>query len=363
MGDTKNKEKETIANVEYEVHTYPSKKLYFDGDRLSFWQQTEYAIDNMLELSKQAYEKAIELDENGKLTKKIKEGLTVLAQRFRTEGINALTAQKHKEAQKDFMGAVDCGMNPIVGTLDSIIAYYAGIMSINEEVKDYDNAIKYFKLCMDNQFYDNGNVFTNLALAYAGKGDAKMQEEVLREGFTKVPSSQSILIELINLYLGKGEDPTAVIPYLEKAQENEPTNATLFFAEATLYEKLQRFDDAERMYVKTIEVDPTFYNAYYNLGALYYNKGVEYIKEADGIKNWKDPKIKELEEAANVQFKKSIEPFLKAHELQPDDKYALENVKNLYFRFRNESKEMMDKYNEYNEKLKELSEKLDQQAQ
>ncbi|MDR1226922.1 MAG: tetratricopeptide repeat protein [Prevotellaceae bacterium] len=108
------------------------------------------------------------------------------------------------------------------------------------------------------------------------------------------------------------------------------------------------------MYKHTIEIDPKFYNAYYNLGALYYNKGVECIKEADAIKDWKDPKIKELEQQAEVEFKKALEPFLKAHELEPNDKYALETVKNLYFRFRNENDDMMNLYKQYKDKFDAL---------
>jgi hypothetical protein len=81
---------------------------------------------------------------------------------------------------------------------------------------------------------------------------------------------------------------------------------------------------------------------------------VEYIKEAGEIKDWRSPKIKELEALANEEFRRSLLPFTKAHELQPNDKYALENVKNIYFRFRDESKEMMDKYNEYNDKYNKL---------
>jgi TPR repeat protein len=354
---TKDKATEKIGDTEYEVLVLPTINLYFDQrDQLALWKEKETATDRPLSQAYQAYLKAAELDVKNAQVKKIKEGLTTLAAKLRTEGVNVYSANDYKSAQQYFIESVEASRHPLVGRIDTIIAYYAGVVSLNESVLDYDNAIRYLKLCIDNEYYDDGNVYPNLAKAYDSKGDSIAQEQTLTEGFVKFPTNQAILIELINLYLNAGANEDKVIAYLKKAQENEPTNATLYFAEATLYEKLKRLDEAERMYIKTVEVDSTNYNGYYNLGALYYNRAVEYVKEAGEIKDWRSPKIKELVAKANEEFKRSLIPFVKAHKLQPNDKYALENVKNIYFRFREESKEMMDLYNSYNEKYTKMKE-------
>ncbi|MDR3187604.1 MAG: hypothetical protein LBT94_00245 [Prevotellaceae bacterium] len=357
---TKEAKAETVGGVEYEVLVFPTIDFYFDKNSgtLVLWKEKETATERPLSQAYASYLKAVELDVKGAQTKKIKEGLTSLSGKLREEGLIAYIGDNYKLAQQYFMEAVEAMLHPVVGgSLDTVLAsfaFYAGVVSLDESVSDYDNAIRYMKLCIDNAFFEDGSVYSYLAKAQAAKGDTTAQEQTLSEGFVKFPSNQAILIELINLYLSAGENEDKVIAYLKKAQENEPTNATLYFAEATLYEKLKRFDDAERLYLKTVEVDSASYNGYYNLGALYYNRAVEYIKEAQEIKDWKDPKIKELEKQANDEFKRSLAPFKKAHELQPNDKYALENVKNIYFRFRDESKEMMDLYNLYNEKYTKL---------
>jgi tetratricopeptide (TPR) repeat protein len=346
---------ETVGDTEYEVLIFPTINLYFNQkDALVLWKEKETVIERPLSQAYLAYLKAAELDTEGRQAKKIKEGLVNLATKLRAEGVNAYTGNDYELAQRYFAESVEASYHPLVGVIDTMIAYYAGVLSLNEGILDYDNAVRYLKLCVDNGYFDDGNVYPNLAKAYSGKGDSVAQEQVLTDGFIKFPTNQAILIELINLYLSAGENEDKVIAYLKKAQENEPNNATLYFAEATLYEKLKRTDDAERMYIRTVEVDPSSYNGYYNLGALYYNKAVEYIKEAGEIKDWRSPQIKELEAKANVEFKRSLIPFKKAHELQPDDKYALENVKNIYFRFRDESPEMMDQYNLYNDKYTKL---------
>ena len=61
-----------------------------------------------------------------------------------------------------------------------------------------------------------------------------------------------------------------------------------------------------------------------------------------------------LMEKANVEFKKCIPYMEKAHEINPKEPNALETLKNLYFRFRNESEEYANKLKEINESIEQL---------
>lgn len=302
-GDSKNKKMEQIGSVEYEVHVYPTKDLYFENDKLALWQQIEVADADLLFKAQAAYEKAIELDAAGKVTKKVKEGLLKLSDKMRVEGLCSYSAQKYKAAQKYFMAAAACKLNPIVGVVDSAVIYYTGVVSCSEDVKDYENALKHFNLCLQHQYYDNGNVYTQLAAVFVAQKDTVQQEQMLKEGFTKFPTNQEILVALINFYLSSGDDPAKIITLLKQAQENDPTNASLYFVEGTLYEKLKDFDNAVLLYQKSIEIDPKYYNGYYNLGALHYNKAIEFITESTTIKDWKSPKIKELQNKADGEYK------------------------------------------------------------
>ena len=162
------------------------------------------------------------------------------------------------------------------------------------------------------------------------------------------------MFSLINHYLTKGDDPSKILDLLDKAINDQPTNASLYFAKATLYDKLGQFDNALASYQKSIEVNPTYFDAYYNIGALYFNKGAKIIEEANKIPPREldryDAKIAE----ANVEYKNALPYMLKAEEVNPTDKNTIEAIKNIYFRFRSESEEMNSKYNEYNEKLKNM---------
>ncbi|GHT12280.1 hypothetical protein AGMMS4956_06650 [Bacteroidia bacterium] len=358
LGEPKEKgSTKTIGNATYEVWTYPTKEVYFEGEKVVFWQYTDLPAPDLLFTAKQAYEKAIELDIDSKNTKKIKKELQSLAETMKLEGSCALTAQDYIEAQRYFMASADCQLNPIVGVVDTLMIYYSAYLSQYQDIADYDNAIKYFNLCLQHNYFDggNGNVYALLAEAYASQKDTEQQRNMLLTGFEKFPTSKEILVALINLYLSSGEDPIKIIDLLKAAEGNDPTNASLHFVEGTLYEKLEKMDDAIRSYEKSVEIDPLYFNGYYNLAVLYNNKGVEYITESTKIKNWKDPKIKELQNLANEQYKKSLEIFLKAHEVDPKEKFTIDNIKNIYYRFSDEQPEMMKGYEEFKAKSDALN--------
>jgi tetratricopeptide (TPR) repeat protein len=102
-------------------------------------------------------------------------------------------------------------------------------------------------------------------------------------------------------------------------------------------------------YKKTMEVDPEFFNAYYNLGALYYNKGVQQIEVAKDVPANENARYEAELKKADQWFELALPYMEKCHSLQPDDKMVLESLKNLYYRLKN-----MDKYNEILEKIEKL---------
>jgi tetratricopeptide (TPR) repeat protein len=350
IGKSDATKQEQIADIAYEVQVYSNKELYFENEKLVFWKQVNIADADLLFKAQQAYEKAIELDVQGKNTKKIKDALVALSDKMRQEGLCNYSLQNYKAAQRYFMASAACKLNPIVNIVDSVMIFYTGVVSVGSDVQDYYNAVKHFKLCLQHQYYDDGNVYTQLAAVYAQQKDTAEQEQILKEGFMKFPTNKDILVGLINFYLSSNEDPAKIIDLLNKAQGGDPTNASLYFVEGTLYEKLNRADEAMLSYQKSVDVDPKYYNGYYNMGTLHYNKAVEFIKESSTIKDWKSPKIKELEDKANEEYMLALEKFLKAYEIDPAEKAALETIKNIYFRFRNNSPEMRNLHEEYKAK-------------
>ena len=173
------------------------------------------------------------------------------------------------------------------------------------------------------------------------------------------PGNLELLIAKINIYLYAGRTKEAK-DLLEEAVRQDPKNANLWFAAGTSYDALandtsktkdQRdsyFVEAEKAYIKANELKGDFFDAIYNLGALYFNDGVRIFQEADKMIN--DMTQYNL---LKVKFEKRWNealPFLeKAEKLSPNDYNTLLSLKQLYGRT-----SQMDNLKRVNEKLKAL---------
>lgn len=85
----------------------------------------------------------------------------------------------------------------------------------------------------------------------------------------------------------------------------------------------------------------------YNLGVIYYNKGVKQIDIANNVPaNDNETYQKEMKKS-EIWWEKSLPLMEKCNELEKDNRGILESLKTLYFRLK-----MMDEYNAISEKLK-----------
>ena len=123
---------------------------------------------------------------------------------------------------------------------------------------------------------------------------------------------------------------------IKSAQENKD------FEQANLF-----MEKSVEAYKKAIELDVNYTDAYYNLGALYYNQSIE-VKRIAG--EMEDQSNYESEVKRADEMMVNAAPYLeKASELSPDDVSTLKVLKSIYFNI-----EDMDKYNVVKEKLKAL---------
>ena len=119
----------------------------------------------------------------------------------------------------------------------------------------------------------------------------------------------------------------------QKLKEMDPQNVNTLINMATIYEQLAMHDSALAMYSQIIAVDPTYRDAYFNRGILYWNRAQGIYKELLAIKdsmeqNPNDKKLversKELIEKQKELFSKTEQDYKKVMELDPKDKEALE---------------------------------------
>ena len=171
------------------------------------------------------------------------------------------------------------------------------------------------------------------------------------EGFQKFPENPQILTNLINLYISTNEDPNKLIDLLQKAKEELPGNASLYYVEGDIYGRLKNYEEAVKSYRKAAEIDPKYEMGYYGEGVLWYNRALELQEEANALPYSEYKKYDELQEQLKNSLKSAIEPFEKCFEMTTNDAVktnVADYLKRIYFIFRGESAENQAAYEKYN---------------
>ena len=346
-------EYQTIQGEQYEVVKYQDKDLYYNADgKLSFWMITEPVLKDMdmLEEAYNAYDKAAELDTRGSSKADIQEGLTFIANNYINDAMAAYTLGNYADASVKFEKSFKAASHPALNVVDTTIVYYVGLTALMDQ--DYPRAVKFFEKCLEMDYYSAGDTYANLAEAYKQMGDVEKGKELLSQGFTEFPDSQSVLVALINAYLESNDDPNKVLEFIQRAQQNEPNNPSLYYAEGNVQKNLGNFEEAIRLYEKSIEIDSTFFFGYFQMGQAYYDKAVEIQTAASDELD--DQKYMEMVKELDTMLQKAIAPFEKSFELVQDEEIrpvVIEYLKNIYFRLRTESPEFEAAYNKYNDML------------
>ncbi len=387
----------TEGNTEKWV--YPRKILYFVDGALDKWEQTEFIDKDALNKSAEAFLKAIELDESGKLKDKVltKDLLTMVKSNVINEAIEKYISKDYQNAYTLMTTGYELCKLPKNET-DTIykleqIGYYQGIIALN--AGNFNQSKEHFQICID-QNYQPGASYHYLAESYAGLGDTLSFLNKVKEGFEKHPEEEQLIIDLINYYMINKKSDEAVA-YLDMAISKNPDNPSYYSAKATVFDnttdnliteykkymemayefKKEAFRDradvakkqaadlkrddavsnalklyndyinnlikAEELYNTSLEIDPKFFNAAYNLGridlkrneinALHAEYMFKLFKETD------PKKAEEFENLAKNNLNDAAIRFEASHKINPKDRDNLEILKRIYFRLRDKANE------------------------
>ena len=344
-------EQKEVNGKMYNVDTYIDKEVYYDQNGvLKGYKVTKPLAEDALKNCLEAYDKAAEL---GAAAKDLQPLYVALAKRHWDAAMVAYNMQDYTDASKEFELSYLINGRPAVEALDTNALIYAGIASVLG--KDSKRSISLFEKCVDLNIAD-GDIIAMLADSYKAQGDTTKCKEMLSKGFERFPTNQGILVSLINTYLETNDDPEKIIVVLKKAQENEPTNASLVYAEGNLYKNMKQYDKCIELYRKAAELNPTYVFAPYNEGDTYYQMALDLQEKASMEPD--DAKYNQLNEQMNDCLKKAIEPFERAFSIAEDPEIkrgCAEYLKQIYFRFRDEKPEYQANYDKYHKFIEEAA--------
>jgi len=326
-----------------------AKTWYYRGDiylKIALSDNPEYqALDsNALLVAYQSYEKCAELDNKGEYTAEIGHNFRVIASNFFNQGVLKYNENDYMGAASDFLNTYEISLS--MGVTDTLAL--SNVALAYDIAEEYDLAIVEYNELLSIGYQDP-MVYNALANIYLNqKADTAKSEQYVMEGRVLFPDDYQLLIAETNLHLAKGDNEKAV-KNLELALQTDPENKTIWFALGTNYENVGNLEQAEQAYAKCIEIDPTYADAYYNMGAMFNNQAAEIIEKAnelplDAVKEYDAEKAK-----ADVLLEKALPYLEKSDELNPGNVPTLQTLKQIYTILN-----QMDKLKEVNEKIKNL---------
>ncbi len=379
------------------------------------WIITKPIVDEPLIKAYEAYTKAVKLDPKGKFAQKssTKKQIAKLRDYLRNAAIDLYINGDSKKALDYLEKAMDLYKYPrmkddTTNMKKGSLEYYAGVFAYNAGV--YDKAEKYLKAAIDND-YEVGNSYVMLANILEKQGKGEEAAKLLEQGAEKYPTESKIIFALIDYYKPHGEYEKA-FQYIDKAIELNPDMAILYLVKADAYNQI--FDDLSKQYYKYldksdslkkaafraryqkkehdrliaekeqidkkadsvealmnkyfdlavewfnkgIEKDPKNADAYYSLGALYYNRGMEVFKRAQKVPTTETELYNKLIKEYKDYLRKAMVQFEKAHQLNPSDVQTMQNLSIIYYKLG-----MYDKHKEMKQKIVEQRTKEQQSQQ
>jgi tetratricopeptide (TPR) repeat protein len=327
-----------------EDYVYDRTTIRFRNGKVDSWEDTKPVYPNALEETSKALDEALKLNTDGKADKDITAIIKSLKAAYESEAVAKYTKKDFKASHDAFVKILDLNKIPLMkNQIDTVYMYYGGRAAL--EGGDYKEAIRLLDETAANN-YNEPYLYVFRKQAYFGAGDTAKGVEVIKEGFNKYPDNQSILIEMINYYLTSNQGDEA-LKLLAMAKASDPQNVSYVFAESTLYDKMNRFEDAERSYKACLEMKPDYFDASYNLGVLYFNKAVKIYEEASKITD--NAKYEVAKTDGDNMLMKAVPYMEKAHEIDPKDKSSLQTLKTIFYRLK-----MDDKYNQVVQELNAL---------
>jgi tetratricopeptide (TPR) repeat protein len=269
-----------------------------------------------------SYQKAAEL--GSKYGQEMSKKFPVIQNALLNKGVEDFNGKAYAKAITKFKGSVTIAEHR--GLVDTLALFNVALAA--ERGENYDEAIEYYNKCKAID-YRAGDVCGFIIGLYQKQGkdeEALKEVKACRAAF---PDDQNMIIMELNYYLKEGDFEGAKAN-LDAAIKNDPENHVLHFSVGTVLDNMGKITEAEKSYLGALAIKADYFDANYNLGALYFNDAVQINNKAnDELDN---KKAKAIQDEASAVFQKAMPYLEKARELKPEDRNTLKSLQSLYAR-------------------------------
>tara|TARA_E500000178_G_C16915877_1_gene704897 strand:- start:434 stop:1198 length:765 start_codon:yes stop_codon:yes gene_type:complete len=197
-------------------------------------------------------------------------------------------------------------------------------------LSEYEKAKNHINQLIENGF-EEPKIHSDLANIYILEGDTVKALEILSTAREYYPENTSLMNAELDIFIKQGRSEE-LISKLSGAIESNPDNKLYYFARAVSYDNMGKYNEAEKDYKSAIDIDPSYFDAFYNLGVVYVNKSNPLTVQYEEAKTMAEQD--KIYEEILSWYQKALAEFevaLDNPDMSNEDKFILaETMKKLY---------------------------------
>ena len=289
-----------------------------------------------LDLAVESYLKANELDTKGSYKVENVKALGALQGQSLNAGNDAFTAKNYDEAIARY--AVSERIAKAFGQVDTNAIFNSALAY--ESKGDAAGAIKRYQEALAVG-YNKPEIYRYISGLQRKGNDLNAAIATVKEGRAKFPDNKDLILDEMSYLLAADRSEEAE-GSVALAIEKDPNNAVLYSVQGSLFDKKASaatdakdevamnkwYDKAEQAYKSSIEKDPMYFDAYFNIGVLYNNRAAFEYEKCNAIKS--DTEYMKCKKVADDIYLKAVPYFEKAHEMDPKDAQTMQQLMKLY---------------------------------
>lgn len=273
--------------------------------------------ENPVLVADEAMQKVIELDKANQFFLQVQPIMLYLSELTFNLGAQAYEQEQWNQASDHFLRAYEIGLT--FDAIDTTTYYYAGLTA--EIGRNFPRAFKIYTDLYEMK-YDEPILYSSLSNVAMALGDTVQGKRFALIGRELYPDNLDLIFAEANVHIFTGNIDNAR-DILNLAIEKDPENPNLYFAFGANYDKMAQdttytaeerdfaFEEAAKAYRMAIDLNPNYFDAVYNLGVLYFNKGIRIFEEADErLRQTHDFAQYEKDEARFKEVWLNAQPFL-----------------------------------------------------
>lgn len=186
-------------------------------------------------------------------------------------------------------------------------------------------------------------IIKNIALIYVQNGDNEKALQAMKVARAEAPDDLNLLLTEANVYYSMGNTPKFK-ELLEIAIQKDPMNPELQYNLGVICADTNDFESSKKYYLRAIELNPDYTNAYINLAALILGQEESILDEMNtlGSSAADDRKYDELKAKRNQLYLDAIPYLESAFGIDSGNYQAAKTLANIYSAVGD-----TDKYKEY----------------